>query len=334
MMKKTLLATLAAAGLAAVSAMPAAAQDMTLRMGTFATATSPWGQAMHAFADIVKEKTDGRIEIAVYTDGQIGGMQQLLTGMQLGTIDMAYFDVTVASFMKGAEEMKVAIVPYLFDSKASAAKVLNSDLFQKIYSDIAERTGVRIFSTYGDRSPRAIQTTKGPIEKPEDLKGLRMRVAGIDIYESTFETLGTQITPLGMTEIYNALSRGIVDGQDNGFELAIPPKFHEVAKYWSATDHVYGVTGWFISEQVWNRLSDADKEIFREAGKEAGQVSTDATNALDAEARSILEEAGVTYTEPDREAFREALKDVYKEYEGKVWPEGLVAQIRALQHQD
>ncbi|WP_157961978.1 TRAP transporter substrate-binding protein [Acuticoccus kandeliae] len=327
-------AAIAAAGIAALTAVPAWAQDMTLRMGTFATASSPWGQAMKAFSDIVAQKTDGRIKIEVYTDGQIGGMQQLLTGMQLGTIDMAYFDVTVAAFLKGAEEIKVAIVPYLFNSKADAAKVLNSDLFQKIYEDIASRTGVRIFSAYGDRSPRAIQTTKGPIETPEDLKGLRMRVAGIDIYETTFETLGTQITPLGMTEIYNGLSRGIVDGQDNGFELAIPPKFHEVAKYWSATDHVYGVTGWFISEQVWNRLSDADKEIFREAGKEAGQVSTDATNELDAKGREILEEAGVTYTEPDLDAFRDALKDVYKEYEGKVWPEGLVEQIRALQAQD
>ncbi|RAH96733.1 hypothetical protein DLJ53_31205 [Acuticoccus sediminis] len=331
---KKFTATIAAAGIAALTALPALAQDMTLRMGTFATSTSPWGQAMKAFSDIVGEKTDGRIKIEVYTDGQIGGMQQLLTGMQLGTIDMAYFDVTVAAFLKGAEEIKVAIVPYLFDTKADAAKVLNSELFQKIYEDIAQRTGVRIFAAYGDRSPRAIQTTKGPIETPEDLKGFRMRVAGIDIYEAMFETLGTQITPLGMTEIYNALSRGIVDGQDNGFELAVPPKFHEVAKYWSATDHVYGVTGWFISEQVWNRLSDDDKQIFREAGKAAGKVSTDATNALDAKGREILEEAGVTYTEPDREAFKEALKDVYKDFEGTVWPDGLVAQIRALQDQD
>lgn len=324
---------LTAVGFAALTSLPFAAhaQDLTLRMGTFATATSPWGQAMNAFSNIVKEKTDGRIKIAVYTDGQLGDMQQLLTGMQLGTIDMAYFDVTVAAFLKGAEIMNVAIVPYLFDSKESAAKVLNSDLFKEIYEDIAQKTGVRIFAAYGDRSPRAIQTTKGPIRTPEDLKGLRMRVAGIDIYEKMFEALGTKIVTLGMMDIYNALSRGIVDGQDNGFELAIPPKFHEVAKYWSATDHVYGVTGWFISDQVWKRLSEQDRQIFLQAAKEAGKVSTEATNALDEQGRQILQEAGVTYTEPDREAFKEALKDVYKQYEGKVWPEGLVAKIRAMQ---
>ena len=329
----TFAKTLTAAGLTALAALPitAGAQETTLRMGTFATSNSPWAQAMNAFSDAIEEKTDGRIAVDVYTDGQIGGMQQLLTGMQLGTIDMAYFDVTVASFLKGGEQMKVAIVPYLFESKADAAKVLNSELFQGIYEQIAQDTGVRIFGAYGDRSPRAIQTTTGPIEKPEDLEGLRMRVPGIDIYERMFETLGTQITPLGMTEIYNALSRGIVDGQDNGFELAIPPKFHEVAKFWSATDHVYGVTGWFISEQVWDRLSEEDKRIFREAAKEAGKVATEATAALDEKGREILEEAGVTYTIPDREAFEAALADVHKEFEGTVWPEGLVAKIREMQ---
>jgi TRAP-type C4-dicarboxylate transport system substrate-binding protein len=139
---------------------------------------------------------------------------------------------------------------------------------------------------------------------------------------------------MGMTEIYNALSRGIVDGQDNGFELAIPPKYHEVAKHWSATDHVYGVTGWFMSDAKWQALSEGDKEVFIEAAKEAGQVSTELTAELDAQGRQILEEAGVTFTEPDREAFREALSALYKEFEGRLWPEGLVAEIRAMQKND
>jgi TRAP-type transport system periplasmic protein len=324
---------LAAGGLFALAISPVSvhAQDMTLRMATFATSTSPWGQAMNAFADIVEEKSDGRIKISVYTDGQLGGMQQILTGLQLGTLDMAYFDVTVISFLRGAEKMDVATVPYLFNSKEDAAKVLNSELFQEIYDEIAGTTGVRIFAAYGDRSPRAIQTTRGPIEKPEDLRGLRMRVPGLPVYEHTFETLGTQLTALDMTEIYNALSRGIVDGQDNGFELAIPPAFHEVAKYWSATDHMYGVTGWYISEQLWNRLSEEDRQILIEAGEEAGRVSTEATQALDEDGLRILEEAGVTYTVPDRDAFREALADVYLKFEGTRWPDGLVAQIREMQ---
>ena len=145
---KMLRSIIAGAALCAAAALPlsASAQEMTLRMGTFATADSPWGQAMRKFKEGVEGRTDGRIEIAVYTDGQLGDMQQLLTGMQLGTIDMAYFDVTVATFMKGAEALSVAIVPYLFDSKEDASRIMNSEVFRHIYDDIAEDTGVRIFA--------------------------------------------------------------------------------------------------------------------------------------------------------------------------------------------
>jgi TRAP-type transport system periplasmic protein len=329
---RNIVAALLALGVAMALPWQAKAQDARqLKMGTFSAANSPWADAMREFSRLVEERTDGRLKIAVYTDGQLGDMQQLLTGMQLGTIEMAYFDVTVSTFLKGAEELKVLILPYLFDSKADAARVMNSERFHEIYDEIAEETGVRIFAAYGDRSPRAIQTVKGPIMKPEDLQGLRMRVPGIDVYERTFETLGAQVTPLGMTEIYNALSRGIVDGQDNGFDLSIPLKYHEVAKYWSATDHVYGMTGWYISDAVWQSLSEEDRAIMRGAAKEAGAVATKKMAELEANALQILDEAGVTYVVPDRGAFRTALSDVYLEFEGEVWPEGLVDEIRALQ---
>ena len=326
------LAAIVAAFLAAALPLRAqAAETQQLRMGTFSASNSPWVDAMREFSRIVKDKTEGRINVSVYADGQLGDMQQLLTGLQLGTIDMAYFDVTVAAFLKGGEPLMVAIVPYLFNSKEDAARILNSDVFHALYEDVARKTGVRIFAVYGDRSPRAIQTTKGPVMKPEDLKGMRLRVPGMDIYRRTFETLGAKVTPLGMVDIYNALSRGIVEGQDNGVDLSIPLKFHEVAKYWSATDHVYGVTGWFISERLWKSLSEKDRAIMTDAAKQAGLVATDGTAKLEAEAQEILKKAGVTYVVPDRAAFREALSKVHLEFEGKVWPTGLVAKVRAMQ---
>jgi tripartite ATP-independent transporter DctP family solute receptor len=323
---------LAAVAAAFFAALPLHAQETKqLRMGTFSASNSPWVDAMREFSRIVKDKTEGRVNVSVYADGQLGDMQQLLTGMQLGTIDMAYFDVTVAAFLKGGEPLMISIVPYLFNSKEDAARILNSDVFHAIYEDVARKTGVRIFAVYGDRSPRAIQTTKGPIMKPDDLKGTRLRVPGMDIYRRTFETLGVKVTPLGMVDIYNALSRGIVDGQDNGVDLSIPLKFHEVAKHWSATDHVYGVTGWFIAERLWKSLTDKDRAIMTDAAKEAGLVATNGTAKLEAEAQEILKKAGVTYVVPDRAAFREALSKLYLEFEGKIWPAGMVAKIRAMQ---
>src|SRR5690606_18077224 len=170
-----------------------------------------------------------------------------------------------------------------------------------------------------------------PIMKPEDVKGMRLRIPSLPMLKATFDRLGVQVTPLSMLEIYNALSRGTVDGQDNGFDLSIPPKFHEAAKYWSATDHVQELVGFFVSERFWKGLSNEDRELFEKAAKEAGAVTTELTRQFDLDSVQTLKDAGVTYVVPDREAFRKAVEGVEKEFDGKLWPAGLVDRIRKEQ---
>ena len=148
---------------------------------------------------------------------------------------------------------------------------------------------------------------------------MRLRVPPILMLKATFEKLGAQISPMGMLEIYNALSRGTVDGQDNGFDLSVPARFHEVAKYWSATDHVFELVAFFASERFWKSLPAEDRALIEKAGKEAGAVTTELTRKLDQEAVEMLKAAGVTYVAPNREAFRAALAGLEKEHEGKAW---------------
>ena len=303
-----------------------------LKINTISATGSIWHQAMQKFAAIVKEKTNGDIEVLTFADGQLGNIPETLAGMQLGSIEMGYFGLGSALYLKDkAKAMHVMYVPYLFNSKEDATRILNSPVFQEIYDGLAKGTGVRIFGAFGDRSPRAIQTTKGPIMKPEDLKGLKLRVAGMDIFLNTFRALGVKCTPLPMTEIYMGLKQHVIEGQDNGFDLAVPLKFHEVAKYWSATDHSFEVTGWFISEKLWKSLTDKEREIFVAAAKEAGLLTTELCAKLDQDSIQTIKDAGGTYTVPDVAAFKEALKDVYKTLDGKLWPAGTVEKIRAMQ---
>jgi len=138
---------------------------------------------------------------------------------------------------------------------------------------------------------------------------------------------------MSMLEIYNALARGAVDGQDNGFDLSILPRFHEVAKYWSATDHAYELVGFFVSGRFWNALPAADQALFSHAARSAGAVTTELTRSFDTESLAVLEQAGVEYTVPDRAAFAQATRGIETEFEGKLWPAGLVARIRAWQEQ-
>jgi tripartite ATP-independent transporter DctP family solute receptor len=329
-MKRGLLVLLGlAVAFAAWNSSDAAAVQM--KINTISATGSPWHKAMIRFAEIVKERTNGAIEVLVYADGQLGDISQTLTGMQMGTIDMGYFGLGSAVFLKAYAPVSIIYVPYLFKSKEEATRILNSPIFLEMYERGAKESGVRIFGAYGARSPRAIQTTKGPINKPEDLKGMKLRSPGMEIFLATFRALDMKPTSLPMTEIYMALQQGVVEGQDNGFDLAVPLKFHEVAKYWCATDHVYEVTGWFISEKVWSGLTEEQKRVFTQAAEEAGKLATELVEKLDQESIETLKKTGCTYTIPDREAFRRAWADLHKQFEGKLWPEGLVEKIRAMQ---
>ena len=315
----------------AMGVTPVAAADLTLRFGTPFVTNSNLHKAMEKFAEVVAKESGGKIKVQVYADSQIGDIQQLIAGMQLGTVDMAYLGVGNSGQLKDCGALNISYLPYLFKSKQQATAMLNTPVFLELYDACAKSSGTRIFAVAGARSPRALVTTKGPIRKPEDLKGMRLRIPPIPIFRDTWESLGVKVVPLGLNEVYMALSRGQVDGQDNGFDLTVSFRFHEVSKYWSATDHVYDVAAWYISERRWKTLTPEQQELFKRAAQIGGKVATDLGEQLDAQGMDELKKAGVTYVVPDKAAFEAAWKDVYKNYEGKVWPVGLVERIKAAQ---
>jgi tripartite ATP-independent transporter DctP family solute receptor len=323
------LAGLALGGLGL--AREAEAQARQVKVASIANANSPWHKAMIRFKEIVDAESGGRLQIQIYTDGQLGDINGMMSAMQLGTLEMAYYGLPSVIQLRGSEALNVMYVPYLFKNAEWAEKILNNDEFRAIYNRIAETAGVRVVGAWGQRSPRALQTTKGPITEPDQVKGMRLRIPPIEMLKLTFEKLGAQITPMGMLEIYNALARGTVEGQDNGFDLSIPGKFHEVAKFWSATDHAYELVAFFASERFWKSLSAEDRELIDRAGKQAGLVTTELTKQLDADGQNLLKAAGVTYVAANKDAFRAALADLHKASDGKLWPAGLVERIRKLQ---
>jgi hypothetical protein len=323
-------ATLASAALATVPVV-ARAQVRTVKMATIGATGSPWHTALLKFKEVVDRESNGRYVVSLHPDGQLGDISRLLSQMQLGTVEFSYFGAPSLSFVKGGEFMNVAYTPYLFKSAEWAERTFNNEEFAGYYEKAAEVSGVRMFGAWGQRSPRAIQSTKGPIMKPADVKGLRLRVPAIPLLKATFERLEAQVTPMGMLEIYNALSRGAIDGQDNGFDLSVPGRFHEVAKHWSTTDHAFELVGFFVGERFWKSLPADDRALFTKASKEAGAVTTALTRDFDRDSVDTLKKAGVNYVVPDRDAFRAAIAGVEREFEGKLWPAGLVDRIRKAQ---
>jgi len=313
------------------SASSVRSAELTLRFGTPFVTNSNLHKAMEKFAEVVARESGGKIKVQVYADSQIGDIQQLIAGMQLGTVDMSYLGVGNSGQLKGCGALNVSYLPYLFKSKRAAEETLNGPIFQELYEQCAQSAGVRIFAVGGDRSPRAIVTTKGPIRKPEDLNGMRLRIPPIPIFRDTFEAVGVKVVPLGLNEVYMALSRGQVDGQDNGFDLTLSFRFHEVSKFWSATDHVYDMGAFYVSERKWKSFTPEQQALFKRAAVEGGKLATQLGEELDKHGLEELKKAGVTYVVPDKAAFEKAWANVYKNYEGKVWPEGLVQRIKAAQ---
>lgn len=317
----------------ATAAYTASVDAREIKIATISSANSPWAKAMQAFADEAAKLSNGDLQVKVYTDAQLGDISKMFSSMQLGTLEMGYFGLGSAIFLRGAKALNILYVPYLFKNGEWAERILNDEEFTKIYDDVAKKSGVRVFAAFGIRSPRALETVDRPVRKPEDVKGLRLRIPSIPILKTTFETLGAQVVPLAMTEIYTALGRRMIDGQDNGFDLSMPMRFYEEAKYWSATNHAYELTGWFVSEQFWESLSPKERKELIAAAKVGGAVATRLDAKLDQDAVEELKKSGGTYIVPDRAAFKQALANVYKKYEGKDWPAGMVERIQKQQAQ-
>jgi TRAP-type C4-dicarboxylate transport system substrate-binding protein len=301
-----------------------------IRFGSAWSTTATPHAALVEFAKQVEAKTSGRIKARVFPDSQLGDIQALINGLQLGTVDMSFLAIGNAGVLRGGAALNVAYTPYLFPSKAKAEQIANTAVFREMYDSLASQSGVRIFAVYGQRSPRAVHNSVRPVNRAADIAGLRLRVPPIDGLRLMFEKLGARPVVLGLGDTYMAISRQQVDGHENGLDAAVGFRWYEVAKHWAVTDHVFETGAWYVNERLWAGLPSADRELLIECARLGGIEMSKAGEALDAQAITTLQGAGVAITRPDLGEFRSLLADVHLQSEGRVWPAGLVDRIRTL----
>lgn len=288
-------------------------------------------RCMHSFAKQMEKRTNGEIKIQIFPAAQLGDVLASFQGLSLGTIDLSFVDISLVGYLKGHEDFFVGQVPFLFDTVDDARRIYNSDLYTPLYEKLRKEKGIRVLAVRGDRAPRAINTTKGPIFSPADCRGIKIRVMPIPVSIKTFEVWGFKPTPVGWAELFMALKQGLVEGQDNGLDVTVPGKFYEVAKYFAFSDHVYSLYGWYISEKTWNKIPEKYHSFLVEEAKAAGDLETKRGVQRQLDDLNTILKGGVMVTIPNRFSFGEVSKNVYKEFEGKLWPAGLVEKIRAMQ---
>ena len=275
------------------------------------------------FANLVEEKTNGRIEVQVYPAGQLGNYQELLEGVQQGTIMFTYN--TMGGFGTLYDEFGAFDTPYLFRDVNHLLKAtdINGPLMGRLNQELVERHGVQILGIYfaGVRH----LTMDRAIYHPDDLKGLKVRSQTYEMFTAAVEGMGAIPIPLAWSEVATALLTGAIQGQENPYSTLWAQKVYEVQSHAMETGHIYAATGYVMNTKIFQEL-DADlQNAVLEAGQEVTMWRTENQIAKAAEDKQNCIKAGMTIITPenglDIEAFRERCRALVDERFGEKYGE-------------
>lgn len=311
-MKKLLVAL--AAGLALTTA-PAWAQKV-LRLSHNAAPGNPKSDASLKFAELVHQKTNGRVKVEVGGSAQYGDDVESLTNMRLGTLAFAAGSQGTTSGV--VPQFALIGLPFLFRDLPHAYKVVDGP-FGKELAKFADAKGLVLLAIW-DNGIRHTSNSKRPISKPEDLAGIKVRTPPDPMTMDIFTAIGANPAPLAFSELYIALQQGVMDGQENPLMNIWSSKLHEVQKHIALTGHKYETTPLLASKKVFNSLSAEDRKAITEAAVEAGKLNRQMSMAADVELRQKMEAAGVQFTTIDTATFAAKTKPVYDKW-AKQYPD-------------
>jgi TRAP-type transport system periplasmic protein len=296
--------TIAVASFAALTAVPAYAQEMTLKLGHLANEDNPWHLASVKFGEQLSALTDGRIVVEVFPNESLGKEIDLINGMQLGTVDMT---ITGESLQNWAPMAALLAVPYAYRSIEHMDEVASGDIGDQIKAQIIEKAQIRPIAHFA-RGPRNL-TSNRPIAHPDDLNGLKMRVPNVPLFVDTWQALGANPGPMAFSEVFTSLQNGTIEAQENPLALIRSASFNEVQSHVNLTEHVRSWIYLAIAESTWTKLSADDQAAVMEAAARAQSYERELFNASIADDRAYLEENGMTFVEVDGAAFQTAAKD-------------------------
>ena len=289
----------------------------------FAAANSkghPQVTGMEKFAELVKEKSDGQINVKLFPGGVLGSDPQTLSGLLGGVVEMTVMNAGILSSTVKAFE--AVDLPFLFNSGEEADKVMDGPFGTNLMKRLPD-TGL-VGLAYWELGFRNLTNNRHPVAKLEDIAGLKIRTLQSPVPVALFNTLGANAVPLPYTELYTALETGTVDGQENPNANIINAKFYEVQKYLTLTRHQYNPQIVMISKKFWDRLNDEEKAVIEQAAVEARDYQRKVSREQDATALDEIRKTGMQVTEltPEETArLRDAVKPVIDKFTAEIGAE-------------
>jgi len=281
-----------------------------LQLGHIATETNTYHLLAESFKEKVEERSDGRLQISIYPNAQLGGDRELVEALTFGNLDLAI--VTSSPVMNFVPEFGVLDIPYLFEDWDQIETFVESDIVNDLMKE-TEEIGVTTYSIV-PRGFRSVTTSNTPVETPEDMEGLTLRVIESEVYLDTIDAMGATATAMPWADAYTAMQQGAIDGQENDYPINYAQNVSEVQNHLSLTEHIFAFFNLMGSSTVIEQLPEDLQQIIEEAAVEASQENGQYNRAEEDNLRQLLEDQGMEINEVDKPAFIEATSDVREKY--------------------
>ncbi len=326
MMRKNLLLMLFAAAFA--FALPATAQQgkyqAEYRLSTVVGTAFPWGKGGEIWANLVRERTNGKINIKMYPGTSLvaGDQTREFTAIRQGVIDLAIG--STINWSPQVKELNLFSLPFLMPDYAAIDALTQGEVGKDIFK-ILEKNGV-VPLAWGENGFREVTNSKRPIRTPADMKGMKFRVVGSPIYNEIFTALGANPTQMSWADAQPALASGAVDGQENPLTIFTAAKMHTIGqKNVTLWGYVADPLIFVANKEVWESWTPAERKIVKEAAVEAGrqviQLARKGLIAPDLSTIAEIEKLGVNVVKlsaGERETFVKATRKVYQKWSNTV----------------
>lgn len=294
-------------------------QSRILRLSTANPTDHPQTIGAQRFADLVRERSGGKLNVRVFHSSQLGSDYSSQSALQGGTLDL--MTGTTNSLMGIVPEMGAIDLPYVFRTYEEVDAVLSGPLGEKLFALLPPKGMVPL--GWMEQGFRVFHTTKRLIKTADDFKGLKLRVQPTPVSVAVVNSLGGNAVPMPFQETYTALEQGAIDGMDNPLPNIIISKFYELNKNISITNHMYQPAWLGISKMTWDKLSDTEKKILSDAGREASEFQRKLARDYTAKVVDQLKSLGCTiYEIPPEEAakMQSTQKDVVAKFSQSIEP--------------
>lgn len=309
MIRKMILA----AAFAALSVTGAAAQKLELKFGHVGKPGSLFAVSADEFARRANAKLGDKAEVQVFGSSQLGNDKELLQKLKLGQVTFALPSSVMSSV---SDEFGVFEMPYIIRDREHMKRVQGA-LHDKLFQPAVKAKGYRILA-YWENGFRHITNNVRPINKPEDLSGVKLRTPKGAWRVKMFQLYGANPTPMAFSEVFTALKTGVIDGQENPYAQIYPAKFYEVQKYLSITGHVYTPAYVLVSDKHFAELPADVQRALEEAASETQSFVYDTAAKLDVDLLDKLKAGGIQVNVADKDAFIAASKPIYDEFAATV----------------